>query len=109
MGINPKTIKTKEAKMAKLTKLQQVQKKMEELNSNPINPGLEKMVDFIRKNGPTSVETLANHFEVVDTKAIRRPFQKAGLKKGNYAIELPNGDILTLDQRSKKNIYSIQK
>ena len=107
MGITPNNKKTKEAIMA-LTKLEKIQKKMEELNSNPTNPGLSKMIQFIKENGPTTVNQLAKHFEVVDTKAIRRPFQKAGLKQGNFAIEVDK-DIIVLDKRNGKNTYSIAK
>ena len=107
MDIITITKKEKEAKMAKLSKLDKVKQQMEDLNYNPINPGLEKMVQYLKENGPSTVQQLANHFEVTDSKAIRRPFQKAGLKKGNYAVEVGDS-IVVLDQRSKKNIYSIK-
>ena len=44
MDIITITKKEKEAKMAKLSKLDKVKQQMEDLNYNPINPGLEKMV-----------------------------------------------------------------
>ena len=91
-----------------LTKLEKIQKKMEELNSNPTNPGLEKMISFIKQNGPTSVKQLMDHFGTNSDKPIRDRFQKAGLKRGSWAIEV-GSDIIVLDQRGGRNIYSIAK
>tara|TARA_Y100000592_G_C5216373_1_gene197354 strand:+ start:138 stop:458 length:321 start_codon:yes stop_codon:yes gene_type:complete len=105
MGNTLNNKKQKEAKMA-ITKFEKIKKKMEDLNNNPINPGLEKMISFIKKNGPTTVSQLADNFKVADTKAIRRPFQKAGLKQGNWTIEIGK-DTVTLDKRTGKNIYQV--
>lgn len=103
-------INNKEVEMANkaTSKLQKAQKEMEAKNSQTSN--LTELVQFIVSNGGTAtVKQIGDHFGYHNLKTqVRSKFQKAGLKQGNWAIEV-DGLIVKLDKSSGKNVYMVDK
>lgn len=100
--------KQREVAMAKTTstKLQKAQKEMESKNNQTSN--LSEIVQFIvSNNGTATVKQIGDHFGYHNLKTqVRFKFQKAGLKQGNWAIEV-DGLIVKLDKSSGKNVYIV--
>ena len=96
------------AKQAKSTKLQKAQQEMADKNNQTSN--LVELVQFIVSNGGTAtVKQIGDHFGYHNLKTqVRSKFQKAGLKQGNWAIEV-DGLIVKLDKSSGKNVYIVDK
>ena len=91
---------------ARLDKLNREQK---EINSQPNNPLVSDLVEYLVANGPTKVKTLQEHFNTLTPKAIRRPFQKLNLKRGGESVIEINGHFVGIDTRGQQSIYFIKK
>lgn len=88
-------------------KLQSLKKKMEVINEMGGSANMIAIIQFLKVNGPSSVKDIQNNFEILNPKNIRRPFQKAGLKRGGESVIKVGEDYITLNISTGKSIYSV--
>ena len=96
------------AKPKKLTDSQWESQAQEEMATKAKSSNVDTIIQFIKDNGGRqNVKQILIGLDLLEERAVRRPFQKAGLKKGCEA-KVINGHRVKLDNSTRPQTYIVE-
>ena len=96
------------AKPKKLTDSQWESQAQEEMATKAKSSNVDTIIQFIKDNGGRqNVKQILIGLDLLEERAVRRPFQKAGLKKGCQA-KIINRHRVKLDNSTRPQTYIVE-